>query len=154
MARTPTYKNPKPAVMFGPGRILRDELDAREITQDDFATAIGKSRQFVNGLIGGSRRLTFEVAILLEAALGIDADLWLKMEHNYRRYQEAKLIKRVQLAVRKRVIAMPSEVTTAFMIAALKKRKFVIVKSAAAKKRRTKAASARKRRTVERTETA
>lgn len=135
--------------MFGPGRILSDELDAREITQEDFATAIGKSRQFVNGLIGGSRRLTFEVAVLLEAALGIDCDLWLKMEYNYRRHQEARAIRKMQLGVRKRVIEMPAEITKAFMIAALKKKKAYT--SVAAKQQRTTGTVSSKRRTTART---
>lgn len=142
MAHTDTRKNPQLAVMFGPGRILRDELDAREITQEDFATAIDKSRQFVNGLIGGSRRLTFEVAILLETALGIDSDFWLRAESNYRKHVEAKAVEALRLGVRKRVAKLPASVHVRFVTAHLKKAGLTVSKKT---KRRVTATAAKKR---------
>ncbi|MCH8979534.1 MAG: helix-turn-helix domain-containing protein, partial [Armatimonadetes bacterium] len=99
-------KNPKPAKVFGPGRVLRDEIAARGMTQEDLAVAIGRSRQFVNGLINDTRPLTFEVAVLLEAALEIDAEIWLRMEHNYRKHKDAKEIESVQHAVRRRLVSV------------------------------------------------
>ena len=100
-------KNPKPAKVFGPGRILRDEIAARGMTQEDLAVAIGRSRQFVNGLVNNARPLTFEVAVLLEAALDIDSGIWLRMEHNYRMHKDAKEIEAMQRAVRRRLVPGP-----------------------------------------------
>jgi len=101
-------KNHIPAKVFGPGRVLRDEIEARGMTQDNLAVAIDRSRQFVNGLVNGTRPLTFEVAILLEAALDIDAAIWLRMEQYYRRQEEAVEIRKLQSAVRRRIASAPT----------------------------------------------
>lgn len=142
MSKSHKHTNPKLAVMFGPGQILRDEIAARDITQADLATAIGKSRQFVNELIGGTRRFSFEAAILLESALGIDSDFWLRAESNYRKHVEAKAVEKLRLDVRKRVAKFPASVHGRFVIAHLKKAGVTV---STPKKRRITATVAKKR---------
>ncbi|MGH7499824.1 MAG: helix-turn-helix domain-containing protein [Gemmatimonadales bacterium] len=73
-----------PAEVFPPGSYIQDELDDRGWTQDDLAAIMGRPRQAVNEIIKAKKRVTEETAKELEAALGIDAALWMKMEALYR----------------------------------------------------------------------
>ena len=63
-----------------PGEILRDELDAREIKQKDFATTLGMPASVLNQLIQGKRSITPDIAVLLESTLGIEASHWLRLQ--------------------------------------------------------------------------
>lgn len=66
-----------------PGEILKDELGARGIKQKDFAKEIGLPATVLNELIKGKRSITADTAILLEAALGIDAKFWMDFQTQY-----------------------------------------------------------------------
>jgi HTH-type transcriptional regulator / antitoxin HigA len=47
-----------PAQAFSPGEFLRDELEARDWTQAEFAEIIGRPVRLVNELIAGKRGIT------------------------------------------------------------------------------------------------
>lgn len=66
-----------------PGEILREELESRGITQTRLANEIGLKVSLLNMLINGKRDFTVEYAMLIEAALGIDADFWLNLQSAY-----------------------------------------------------------------------
>jgi HTH-type transcriptional regulator/antitoxin HigA len=66
-----------------PGEILLDELNAINISQIDFAKQIGLKRSQLNEIIKGKRNINADLALLLEKALGIDADYWLEAQKNF-----------------------------------------------------------------------
>lgn len=66
-----------------PGEVLREEIECRGITQTRLADEIGMKVSLLNELINGKRDFTTEYAMLLEAALGIDADFWLNLQSSY-----------------------------------------------------------------------
>ena len=66
-----------------PGEVLRDEIESRGITQTKLANEIGVRVSLLNELINGKRNFTIEYAMMIEAALGIDADFWIRMQANY-----------------------------------------------------------------------
>lgn len=66
-----------------PGEILREEIESRGITQTKLATDLGMKVSLLNELIKGKRDFTIEYALMLEAALGIDADFWINMQNDY-----------------------------------------------------------------------
>ena len=68
-----------------PGEVLRDEIESRGITQTKLANEIGVRVSLLNELINGKRNFTIEYAMMIEAALGIDADFWIRMQANYDR---------------------------------------------------------------------
>lgn len=76
-----------------PGEVLREEIESRGITQTRLANEIGLRVSLLNELINGKRNFTVEYAMIIEAALGIDADFWLRMQSNYDR-KMAKLNKK------------------------------------------------------------
>lgn len=66
-----------------PGEVLREELECRGITQTRLAQEIGVKVSLLNELINGKRDFTVEYAMMLEAALGIEADFWLNLQSMY-----------------------------------------------------------------------
>jgi HTH-type transcriptional regulator / antitoxin HigA len=77
------HKNAVSGLPVHPGITLREELVERGITQTEFARRIGRPVQAVNEIINGKKSITADTAIALEKALGISAELWLKLEASY-----------------------------------------------------------------------
>ena len=68
---------------YHPGELLKEELECREIKQKDFTEKFGLSYTMFNEVLNGKRPVSIELALLLEAALGINADLLVKMQTDY-----------------------------------------------------------------------
>lgn len=66
-----------------PGELIKDELEAIRMTQAKLAESIGVSPSLVNEIIKGKRGVNTEMALLIEAALNIPADLLLKLQSDY-----------------------------------------------------------------------
>lgn len=66
-----------------PGELLREELECRGITQSNLARQVGVKVSLLNELINGKRDFTIEYAMMIEAALGIDADFWINLQSAY-----------------------------------------------------------------------
>lgn len=72
-----------PAEVFPPGELLRDELQARDWTQEDFAVILGRNPRDVNDIINAKRAVTPRTAKELAEALGTSAQLWLNIQAAY-----------------------------------------------------------------------
>ena len=72
----------RPYVPTHPGNVLKDELQARGISQKRFAEIISVSYTMLNE-INCKRPVSAEMALILEAALGINASLWNNMQSQY-----------------------------------------------------------------------
>lgn len=66
-----------------PGELVKDELEASHLTQAKLAESIGVSASLLNEIIKGKRAINTEMALLIEAALNIPADLLLKLQSDY-----------------------------------------------------------------------
>lgn len=66
-----------------PGTLLREEVEERKISQAKLAKQLGVSPSFLNEVINGKRAINTELALLLEASLGIPAHIWLNMQTAY-----------------------------------------------------------------------
>ncbi len=66
-----------------PGTLIHEELEERKLTQARLAEQIGVSPSLLNEVINGKRAINTELALLLEAALGIAAHIWLDMQADY-----------------------------------------------------------------------
>ena len=84
-----SYKNEKIAnnmtssMLIHPGEMIKDEIVARGLTQKDLAQQMGVSYTVFNEILNGKRPVTTEYALLLEAALGTDASIWLGLQAEY-----------------------------------------------------------------------
>ena len=71
------------SMLIHPGEIIKDEIMARGLTQKDLAQQMGVSYTVFNEILNGKRPVTTEYALLLEAALGTDANIWLGLQAEY-----------------------------------------------------------------------
>jgi|SRR5690554_5288800 len=66
-----------------PGEILKGEIEFRGLSQRGLAKKMGVSHTVLNEILNAKRPLTVEIALLLEAALGLDAEPLIGMQTRY-----------------------------------------------------------------------
>ena len=66
-----------------PGELIKDELEVCNLTQAKLAESIGVKPSLLNEIIKGKRAVNTEMALLIEAALNIPADLLLNLQSDY-----------------------------------------------------------------------
>lgn len=72
-----------PAEVFPPGEFLREELEAREWTQQELADILDRPPRLISELIAGKRAVTPETAKGLADAFGTSPDYWMNLESQY-----------------------------------------------------------------------
>ncbi len=75
--------NITPFVATHPGEMIKDELSERHITQKQLALETGIKPSVLSETINGKRPVSKDVALALEQALGIPADIWMNMQTQY-----------------------------------------------------------------------
>ncbi|MDR2816652.1 MAG: HigA family addiction module antidote protein [Proteiniphilum sp.] len=66
-----------------PGELLKEEIEYRKISQTSLAKQMGIPYTALNDILNERRPLTANTAMLFEAALGINADLLMRMQLKY-----------------------------------------------------------------------
>lgn len=66
-----------------PGEVLKDELEARGISQRQLALSMGMGYSVVNEILNGHRPLTAATALMFEAALDVPADSLMYLQTKY-----------------------------------------------------------------------
>ena len=72
-----------PSSPIHPGEIVKDELEARGISQRKFASIIVCSYTVFNEILNCKRPITTDYALRIEAALGIKAYMLVNMQSEY-----------------------------------------------------------------------
>jgi addiction module HigA family antidote len=75
--------NLEPYRPIHPGEILKEEIECRGISQRKLAAQMGVAYSVLNEVLNCKRPVTTEYALLFEAALGIDAGIFIRMQANY-----------------------------------------------------------------------
>lgn len=70
-----------------PGELLKEEIEARKLSQTRLAVQTGISYKILNDILNCRRPLTTTTALLFEAALGISAGLLMRMQLDYNMQQ-------------------------------------------------------------------
>lgn len=89
---------------YHPGELVKEEFECRDIKQKDFAKKFGLPYSTLNEVLNAKHPITTELALLLEAALGLNADLLVRMQMDYN-IQVAKNINYEEMS--SNVIAYP-----------------------------------------------
>lgn len=66
-----------------PGEMIKDEIEYRGLSQRKLAAQMGISPTLLNEILNGKRAVSTQYALLFEAALGIDAEIWLRLQADY-----------------------------------------------------------------------
>jgi HTH-type transcriptional regulator/antitoxin HigA len=70
--------------LFAPGEYIKDELEARDWTQETLAEVLGRPLRTVNQIITGSKAITAQTAHELAQAFDTSAEIWMNLESVYR----------------------------------------------------------------------
>ncbi len=88
-------KNGLPAIH--PGMFLAETLDELNLSQAEFARAIGVSPMRISHVIKGARPVTAELALLFGKAFGQSPQYWLNLQSTYDlKMAEAAIGKKLQ----------------------------------------------------------
>jgi len=66
-----------------PGELLKEEIEYRGISQRKFSAEIGICYSVLNEILNCKRPVSAELAILIEAALDIEANMLIRMQTDY-----------------------------------------------------------------------
>jgi len=66
-----------------PGEILKDEIVYRGISQRRLAAQMGVSYTVLNEILNGKRSVSTEYAMLFDAALGVEAEMLIRIQSSY-----------------------------------------------------------------------
>lgn len=87
------------SLLIHPGEMIKDEIIARGLTQKELARRMNVSYTVFNEILNGKRPVTTEYALLLEAALGTDANIWVRLQADYnmqKMKQDSSFMKRLE----------------------------------------------------------
>ena len=76
-------RNQTPFVTTHPGEMIRDEIKERGMTQKALAAKTGIKPSVLSEIINGKRSVSIKVAVALESALGIPAEIWMNLQTQY-----------------------------------------------------------------------
>jgi len=68
---------------YHPGELLKEELECRHISQRSLAKQLGVPYTAFNEVLNGKRPVSSDLALLLEALLGVSAGLLVRMQTDY-----------------------------------------------------------------------
>ena len=98
-----------PGDIIHPGEIIHDELQARDMNQQNLAAKMKMSKSEISLLLNGHRNITPFIAVRLEKAFSISAEVWmnLQMKHDLglvrKKNQRAIRSAKIPLSVKSRL---------------------------------------------------
>ncbi len=85
-------KEIKPFYNPGPGDIIKDAMEELGWQQDDLAKKSGLSLKTVNLILNNKQSITPKTADLLGKTFSTSAEMWLKLESNYKIRKTSNII--------------------------------------------------------------
>ena len=76
-------KKQTPFIATHPGELIKDELIERNLTQKELSKMTGIKPSVLSETINGKRSVSLNVAVALEKALGISAEVWMNLQTQY-----------------------------------------------------------------------
>lgn len=75
-----------PTEYYHPGEYLEEGLEERNMSIEECAEQSRIPEQIIRDIISGNASVTADIAIALENTLGMQASMWLKLQHAYDDY--------------------------------------------------------------------
>ena len=76
-------ENPAAFIAVHPGMMIKPELEERGISQKEFAKMLGTQPSHLSEVLNGKRALTTDLAVKIEAAIGLPAKILLSAQAQY-----------------------------------------------------------------------
>ena len=77
----------EPDYTVPPGWVLKERLDAQDMTPAELARRCGRSAKLISEIVAGKAPIEPRTALQFEKVLGVDAEIWLGIETDYRLQQ-------------------------------------------------------------------
>jgi HTH-type transcriptional regulator/antitoxin HigA len=94
-------ENIRVAEAFPPGEFIKEELEAREWTQQTLADIMGRQASVISAIVNGKRAVSLDIATELSHAFGTSVDYWMNLEKSYQQYvhdrQDTSISRRARL---------------------------------------------------------
>ena len=78
-------EQPRPALALSPGTYLAGVLEQLDVSPSELARRSGCPADVVDGVLNGTTVVTPEIAVQIEKAVGVPAQVWVELESDYRR---------------------------------------------------------------------
>jgi HTH-type transcriptional regulator/antitoxin HigA len=79
------------AKAFPPGEFIKEELEARDWTQESLAEIMGRQTSVVSAIVNGKRAVSLDIAAELSAAFGTSVDYWMNLEKVYQQFLHSEI---------------------------------------------------------------
>jgi HTH-type transcriptional regulator / antitoxin HigA len=90
---SPEHEEFTPGWSVHPGTVLRHVMEQQRIRQSELAERTGLTAKHVNQIVNEAIGISGDVAVLLERALGIDAQFWTRADADYQAYASTQKAK-------------------------------------------------------------
>jgi HTH-type transcriptional regulator/antitoxin HigA len=78
------------AKAFPPGDFIKEELEAREWSQQSLAEIMGRQTSVVSAIVNGKRAISLDIATELSSAFGTSVDYWMNLEKSYQQFVRSR----------------------------------------------------------------
>ncbi|MDN3676284.1 HigA family addiction module antitoxin [Flavobacterium paronense] len=79
-----TTQKLRPAVKFGPGYFIKEQMEYRSWTQDELAEVMGMTSKHVNAILKDKQTITLDTAKVLAEVFDTSPQYWINLDSNYR----------------------------------------------------------------------
>ncbi len=80
----------RPALKFGPGYFIKEQMEYRNWTQEELAEIMGITIKHLNKILKDKQSITLDIAKILGEVFDTTPQYWLSLDANYRLWLESK----------------------------------------------------------------
>ena len=84
-----TTQKLRPAIKFGPGYFIREQMEYRSWTQDELAEVMGMTTKHINKILKDKQNITLDTAKVLAEVFDTSPQYWINLDSNYRLWLDA-----------------------------------------------------------------
>lgn len=79
-----TTQKLRPAIKFGPGYFIKEQMEYRSWTQDELAEVMGMTSKHINKILKDKQPITLDTAKVLAEVFDTSPQYWMNLDSNYR----------------------------------------------------------------------
>lgn len=79
-----TTQKLRPAIKFGPGYFIKEQMEYRSWTQEELAEVMGMTIKHINAILKDKQTITLDTAKVLAEVFDTSPQYWLNLDANYR----------------------------------------------------------------------
>ena len=85
-----TTQKLRPAIKFGPGYFIKEQMEYRSWTQEELAEVMGMTIKHINKILSDKQPITLDTAKILAEVFDSSPQYWINLDSNYRLWLDAE----------------------------------------------------------------